>query len=446
MEHGDSEINNEEGSGGDAAQSRRRRLSSSSSSDSSSGSDRPRKVPRREKSVSDLQFEFLSQQVTFLTNLLMHDKNSVPRTTSTPLTLQTGTMDTTAATAATPATSAVATATTGPTATGSASTAPDMIPVALNTPLTTAAVTSDSFLRPPTEVQQERQIQLTDFSTTVKDPVYVKANETHLNKLSEIQRFKSNDWNSIRFSETQKKYVASPGFIELNLNDELRRFGSATSIEDSRLHLLERTFAALTNALLTQKDELRSSLQTIIDWSSDKDTTLTPKTLFDKIESAFNKESNYIKVTDDIVQILCGRRADCVQSRRDILLKRIPEEYHSSALQKIPPNSEFLFDDSMLGTYIQKIGGADKLATQAPLAGPSKDPPRYYGPNVSRPKPDQHKQPTQKFFQSTQPSKKGKGRGKSSSGKRSSSDKGRSHQNQRGNKTNSSSFRNKYNA
>ncbi|KAL4720203.1 hypothetical protein ACJJTC_019472 [Scirpophaga incertulas] len=42
-------------------------------------------------------------------------------------------------------------------------------------------------------------------------------------------------------------------------------------------------------------------------------------------------------------------------------LKNFPDEYISAALEKIPPSTEDLFDSSSLCSYIQKIGGADKL-------------------------------------------------------------------------------------
>lgn len=195
----------------------------------------------------------------------------------------------------------------------------------------------------------------------IKDPVYPKSNTSYLKILSELQRFKNAEWNSIRFSEVQKKYVTTPGFIELNVNDELKRFESSSN-ENYRLFLLERSFAALTNSILTQKDELRNTLQNLINWSAAEGTTLSPATLFCKIEELFNKQANYTKVSDDILQMVCGRRADCIHSRRELLLKQIQDEYQCVAIQKIPPDSEFLFDNDIFNNYLQKIGGADKLS------------------------------------------------------------------------------------
>lgn len=297
--------------------SRKRSRSPSSQSDSSDEDLDARKT--KKKRVSDIKFEFLSQQVAFLTNLISQ-KQFEPQTSNAPRVVE-------------------------------SAKAPS-----------SRSTDDDLGLRPPPSASEadEQQLKLSDLSTTLKDPPIPRSNDRHLEKISHLQRFNCNDWYAIRFSEAQKKYVTSPGFVELCVNDELRRFNTSGSNED-RTYLLERTYAALTSALLTQKDELRTALQGLVDWSNDKDTTLSPKTLFDKIEQTFSKDSNYTKVTDDILQMSCGRRADCINSRREAILKKIPEEYHYGALQKIPPSAESLFNSDMLASYLQKIGGADKL-------------------------------------------------------------------------------------
>lgn len=345
--------------------SRKRSRSPSTSSASSSEESSPER--KRSKSVSDMRFEFLSQQVTFLTNLITQ-KQLEPQACVAPAIQQVSD--------------------------------PVCCPI------------GDLGLRPPpdTVVTDSQQLKLSELSTSLKDPPFPKANEAHLAKLSQLQRFKYNDWYAIRFSEAQKKYLATPGFTELNINDELRRFKESGGSED-RLYLLERTYAALSNAILTQKDELLMTLQNLVDWSNDKTTTLTPKSLFEKIEQLFNKDCNYKKVTDDILQICCGRRADCIHMRRECILKQIPEEYHCGALQKIPPSEENLFDGDLLATYLQKIGGAEKLT-------PSLQTMHHAGPASSRnrsndrtPKPSTSKQTGGNFFRGNSSGFKGKNKG-----------------------------------
>lgn len=358
--------------------SRKRQASSNNESGSSSSSDseddrvgsaehqsdgRPtHRFKKRSKQVSDLQFEFLSQQVAFLTKIITQ--------THTPQVHGQGN-----------------------------NTAP-----IIDTQPTSVQNNNENnlgtlILQPPSTSSVDKNlIKLSELTTTVKDPLFPKSNDSHLGKLTEIQRFKCNDWNNIRFSETQKKYVTTPGFVELSINDELRRFDTQSN-DDYRNYLLERSFAAMSNAILTQKDELGNALQSLIDWSVDINTVLTPNAMFDKIGQLFNKESAYIKVTDDILQITCGRRADCINLRRESLLKQIPDDFHCGALHKIPPNAEFLFDDNLLSSYLHKIGGAEKLATstkssQQPQPGPSNQGRKvndFHKPSTSR-------QTSEKFF------------------------------------------------
>ncbi|CAH2086763.1 unnamed protein product [Euphydryas editha] len=367
-------------------ESRKRVLTSSSSdSECSSRESSPERNSKKEKrfrpNVSDMQFQFLSQQVAFLTSLITQTKNNE------------NLQDTTTS---------------------------NNIGEDVNR-------LGDEFsLRPPqsltTHENEKPQLNLSELSTNIKDPIYAKSKESHLAKLNQIQRFKCNDWNGIRFYEQQKKYLSTPGFVELGVNDELRRFASRVSNENSRLLLLERSFAALSNALISQKEQLNTTLQQLVDWSSDVNTTLNPKSLFDKIESLFSKDSTYNKITDDILQIVCGRRADCIQSRREALLKQIPDEFYCTPLEKIPPTAEFLFDENLLTNYVQKIGGAEKLSIcsqvqtspRVPLATQSKPSTSHAGGIKST----YNKARPEKFFRPSGPSNKGKGRGKST-GKRS---------------------------
>lgn len=333
--------------------------SGSSSSSSSSSSDQSRRKRRKvNKTVSYENFEFLSQQVAFLTSMI---SNNI--------------------------------------AVSNSNKGDHVLP---NRDL--AVDSNDLNLRRPTDTEtQVNQLNLSEPSTTVKDPLYARANEVYLKKLIDLQRFKSDDWYAVRFADAQKKYLATPGFVELNVNDSLKRFEAAMLRDDPRSYLLERSFAGLTNAMLIQKDELQKTLQSLVDWAQESFSgqLLTPNTLFDKIRSLFSKASSYNKVTDDILQIVCGRRADFVTSRRDALLRQIPEQYHRDVLYKIPPNEEALFNDDLVQNYLQKIGGADKLfASQQTIRPQTKD--NFY----QNQKPSTSKQVDDTFFRRTTTSKR----------------------------------------
>ena len=140
-----------------------------------------------------------------------------------------------------------------------------------------------------------------------------------------MQRFKCNDWCAIRFYNTQ---IYITRFVELNINHELRTESLLVSDEESRIHLLGQLLAAISNTILTQKDELRNTLQTLVNWSNENKSSLTPLELFERIEQLFNKQSSYAKVSNDILQIVRDRKSDCINMFREALLKQIPDEYH----------------------------------------------------------------------------------------------------------------------
>lgn len=329
--------------------------STSSGSEGSSNEERVRK--KRTRHVSDAQFNFLSQQVAFLTNMIVQNTGK----------------------------EAVSTAAAPVISTNNTSTVTDLD------------------LHLPTVNTDKNQVILSDLATTVKDPIFVKSNDQRLEKLTQLQRFNCDDWYAVRFSEAQKKYLTTPGFVELNVNDELKRFEAAATRDDPRMHLLERTFAALTNVILSQKEELQTALQALVDWSSDAKTNLTSASLFDEIQKLFSKQSGYNKVTDELLQIVCGRRADFITLRREAVLRQIPDEFHRDVLQKMPPSSSLLFNADSMQTYLQKIGGAEKLFAQTRPAQP-----QYKEKFYAQPKPSTSKQSDDNSFRHENPRDKSK--------------------------------------
>lgn len=376
MENENSAVESEKSAVESVKSSRKRSASSSSSEDTSASTSesdssrrKSRKVRKRDAVSNNVHVEFLSQQVAFLTNLISQNYAANP----------------------------VSGACTNVTNTGNA--AEKTVQISNEK---TVQNSNDLELRGPTESSDK--IEISEFSTTVKDPIYPKASDPHLSRLSQLQRFKNDDWYAIRFSETQKKYVASPGFVELSVNDELKRLEAAAIRDDPRSHLLERTFASLTNAILTQKDELQRSLQMLVDWSNAAETNLTSTTLFAKIKELFAKDSAYSKVSDDLSQVVCGRRADLINTRREAILRQIPDDYHRDVLQKIPPTPQHLFDCDLIQSYLQKIGGVDKLMTHS---RPSVHQNNFKDNLYQRSKPSTSRQNDESFFRNT-PAKKTK--------------------------------------
>ncbi|CAG9134304.1 unnamed protein product [Plutella xylostella] len=211
------------------------------------------------------------------------------------------------------------------------------------------------FLLPP-----QSNDEVCNLSISIKEPLVPAAPSHRVAKLVEHQHFNKSDWKSVRYADTQKKYLACPAFVHLKVNEELASLADESSsfINWPRM---ERSIAALSNAFLTQNEIVNSSLQNVIDWASKVNEPITASTLYTKMKEIFDKDSKYKLVSQDILQIICGKRNECIAARRGALLKLIGDKYISQGVDNIPPSSEYLFNPVMLAEYINKIGGIDKL-------------------------------------------------------------------------------------
>lgn len=196
-----------------------------------------------------------------------------------------------------------------------------------------------------------------EVSTNLKEPEVNNSSMDRLAILNKLHHFDTKEWDRVRYVETEKRYVAKPGFYELDVNTELRYFDS----NSNWLKLLDRSFGAMTHALVQQNDLLKQNFQQLIEWTQSPTTTLSADTLFEKIHSLFSEKSPYMKVSEDLLQLICGRRADIIQRRRDCILSSVKDKYVKHDLSKIPPTNADLFNPQELGTFLQKAGGTNKL-------------------------------------------------------------------------------------
>lgn len=196
-----------------------------------------------------------------------------------------------------------------------------------------------------------------DLNTNLKEPTVENSNETRLDLLTKLHHFNSDKWERVRYVETEKKYLARPGFYELDVNTELRYYDP----NSTWLKSLDRSLGAMTHALIQQNTLLKGNLQEIIQWSYSTGTTLNPECLFEKINSLFSEKTEYMKVSEDLLQLVCGRRADVIQKRRDSILSGVKDRFIKEDLRKIPPTNNSLFNADSLGTFLQKAGGTNKI-------------------------------------------------------------------------------------
>ncbi|KAJ2937564.1 hypothetical protein O0L34_g12961 [Tuta absoluta] len=192
-----------------------------------------------------------------------------------------------------------------------------------------------------------------NFGTTVKEPSIPVTPEPYLNTLKSIQRFEESSWCDIRYADVQKAYCHAPGFIELEANDEVNQYEFSKS-----MLYAERSFAAATFALLKQKEVLENGLSNFLTWTQESEG-ITPFDIKSKIEEIF-VNGDFHKVSVDVLQLVCGHRADLIQQRREVILKQIKDPLVKSTLRKIPPSCSNLFTPALFTAALEKAGGVRK--------------------------------------------------------------------------------------
>lgn len=192
---------------------------------------------------------------------------------------------------------------------------------------------------------------------TIASESVKRTSESKLNYVRKIQHFDSTEWNNVRYTETQKKYISTPAFTNLGMNDELLAFES----KFSHLRSLDQTFGALTNMVITQKEALQTTLKSLLEWSSDSTTTLTHASLSTKVHELFSNACPYTNVSKDILQVICGRRANIIEHRRDSSLSAVKDKYNKTILRRIPPSCEYLFQPKDLSDAVTKLGGGTQV-------------------------------------------------------------------------------------
>lgn len=202
----------------------------------------------------------------------------------------------------------------------------------------------------PSTVPQDFSLSI---NTVLKEPTMPKSNTNDLELLKSIQHFDSDSWCEVRYSDVQKKYCSTPGFTELECNDELKPYEKFNN-----LALVERGFAAITQGLLKQHETAENGFKTFLAWLRSSEV-VDMASVEIKIKEIFS-QGEYQKVTNDLLQLTCGHRADLVQQRRDAILRSVKDKFVKSTLRKIPPTCENLFKADVFSSALEKHGGINK--------------------------------------------------------------------------------------
>lgn len=224
----------------------------------------------------------------------------------------------------------------------------------------------------PTEPNFVFQIE-----TKLKEPSVPKTPQNYLTLLNDLQRFGSSEWSEIRYAETQKSYNHTPGFVDLEVNDEVKAYDSLRHLAHS-----DKAFAALTFCILKQRETLQTTLRSLLQWA--RESELTYEGLSEKINEHF-LNGEFYKISTELLQLACGHRAEVVQMRRDGIANFLRDPLTKVAVKKIPPSCRHLFEADSLSTVLEKAGGVrkaflplNKQGSNVPAAQAGSNKPSYH--------------------------------------------------------------------
>lgn len=212
--------------------------------------------------------------------------------------------------------------------------------------------------------------------TKLKEPTIPTTSDSDLKLLHDLQLFDNKDWSELRYSDTQKLYQHSPGFIDLEANEEVKIF-------DTLKHLTyaDKSYAALTLCILKQREALQCTLNDLLNWARESEC-VNYESLKEKISILFS-DGDFPKRSSDLLQLACGHRAEVIQSRRDGIINQVKDPLMKTTLKKIPPSCKNLFNAEAFTSAVEKAGGVRKCfwpsqkkkstnsASQARLTGAS---------------------------------------------------------------------------
>ena len=196
--------------------------------------------------------------------------------------------------------------------------------------------------------------------TQLKDPTVPVTTNVHLDLLKKLQHFDSEEWNSVRYADVQKNYCSKPGFIELECNDEVKPFEKCQN-----LLVTEKSLAAISHALIIQNEALQKGFEDLIKWANTDSNILTSKSLYDKINEIF-MAGTFQKPALDALQLVCGRRADLIEQRRDAILACVKDKFIRGTLRKIPPSTQYLFENNAFSEALKNNGTVNKIFGNKP--------------------------------------------------------------------------------
>lgn len=195
---------------------------------------------------------------------------------------------------------------------------------------------------------------LFEFSPSIKEaePKIMHAPTDLLKQGEECQKFGKDSWANIRYNEVNKKLQATPAFTSLSINPQLA--GKTPNwVPYEQVVKYDQALGALTHGLLQQRKQLIEALSNVAN-------DINSKALNEAIARHITgPETDFRKSSDELLQYVCGRRAELIEFRRS--LYKPPSKFMHGILHKVPPSSSHLFEENTLSETFKQNGGFYKF-------------------------------------------------------------------------------------
>lgn len=191
-----------------------------------------------------------------------------------------------------------------------------------------------------------------NIETKLKEPSVPKTSDFFLEMLNDVQRLNSTSWSEVRYAETQKTYNHTPGFIDLETNEEVKMYDTLRHLAHS-----DKAYAAFTYCILKQKVAFQEAIKVLLSWA--RENTNNFEQLTEKVEEVFQK-GDFHKISSDLLQLACGHRAETIEMRRESITKQARDPLVKASLNKIPPSATHLFNTEQFTSALEKAGGVRK--------------------------------------------------------------------------------------
>lgn len=172
------------------------------------------------------------------------------------------------------------------------------------------------------------------------------------------QRLGTSGWNRVRFSDAQKKLQATPVFTALKMNEQLKP-KETKWISSDTLTKFENSMAVMSHGLLKQRVAFSKGVENVL-------KEVDAPNLKEVIQKYLTDDSTDFKTSsDNCLQFACGRRADVINSRRELI--KTSSKHMDSILKEIVPSQTHLYDEEKLAEAFKNHGGFHKFFPNKPL-------------------------------------------------------------------------------